>query len=233
MNDAITLHDDNSEIFVRNYKTKRFIERKLILINSINKRLKKKSRILDVGCGPGIISIEIAKLGYDVVGFDGSKKMIEYAKKLKHKNKIQNIEFYKANIHDELKSISSNFDGVIFSSVLEYLENYEEIIQLTHKLLKTNGFLFASMPNSRSIYRFYERLAYKIIKKPAYYKYVVNYLTASRFSETVTELGFITDQIEYFSKKNNIFNLLAKILPPHIPNNMYLGIYKKHYDNYQ
>ena len=83
------------------------------------------------------------------------------------------------------------------------------------------------MPNSDSIYRMFERLIYKITGKPKYYKYVVNNLNASAFSEMITRIGFKTKDIEYFSKKNRFYIILAKVLPSRLPNNMYLGIYKK------
>ena len=55
-------------------------------INFIKKNIKKNSQILEVGCGSGFLSIELAKSGHNVTGIDISEKSINIGKKLLKKN---------------------------------------------------------------------------------------------------------------------------------------------------
>ncbi|QUX20066.1 class I SAM-dependent methyltransferase (plasmid) [Staphylococcus haemolyticus] len=43
--------------------------------------INKYKKILDLGCGPGLYSLELSKMGYDVLGVDYSQKSIDYARK--------------------------------------------------------------------------------------------------------------------------------------------------------
>jgi SAM-dependent methyltransferase len=49
------------------------------IINWINNKLKKNSRIIDFGCGPGLYAYELGKLGHNVLGIDFNKESINYA----------------------------------------------------------------------------------------------------------------------------------------------------------
>jgi len=49
----------------------------------INSKIKKNSRIVDMGCGPGLYSYELGKLGHYILGIDFNKKSIEYANEKK------------------------------------------------------------------------------------------------------------------------------------------------------
>ncbi|MDA7708179.1 class I SAM-dependent methyltransferase, partial [Flavobacteriaceae bacterium] len=81
-------------------------------------KLKKKSKVLDAGCGKGRHSIEIEKLGHIVTGIDLSKNSIKSAKK--HEN--INLKFL---VHDILKPLNIEFDAVLnlFTSFGYYERN--------------------------------------------------------------------------------------------------------------
>ena len=79
----------------RNHQEAREFIKKLI--KHLN--LKKKSKVLDAGCGKGRHSIEIEKLGHIVTGIDLSKNSIKFAKK--HEN--SNLNFI---VHDISKPLN-------------------------------------------------------------------------------------------------------------------------------
>jgi len=58
-------------------------EKRLKIINWINDKIKPNSKILDLGCGPGLYAYELGKLGHNVLGVDFNKESINYAKKNK------------------------------------------------------------------------------------------------------------------------------------------------------
>jgi len=53
------------------------------IINWINKRIESHSKIIDLGCGPGLYAYELGKLGHSVLGIDFNKESINYAQKNK------------------------------------------------------------------------------------------------------------------------------------------------------
>ena len=103
-----------------------------------NKRLK----VLDVGCGTGNISLEVAELGCEVLGIDLDKESIEYANK---RNTLKNCKFKVANAQD--LDLKEKFDVIIASEVLEHLKHPENLVDFVNKNLKKEGFLFLSIPN--------------------------------------------------------------------------------------
>jgi SAM-dependent methyltransferase len=67
-------------------------ENRKIIVNWINENIKPSSRIIDLGCGPGLYSYELGKLGHYVLGIDFNKASYDYAKENKA---IENIVEYK------------------------------------------------------------------------------------------------------------------------------------------
>lgn len=68
-------------------------------------RLMPGSKILDIGCGPGIETDAMAKRGFDSLGIDASKSMIARAKKEFPKRRFRTMDFY------QLKFPKAHFDG--------------------------------------------------------------------------------------------------------------------------
>ena len=101
----------------------------------------KKARILDLGCGPGLYTQRLAKLGYDCVGIDFSPASIAYAKQ-QAANENLSIEYILDDIrHHE---ISGAFDLVmmVFGEFNVFKENEAaSILEKTSSLLKDDGFL--------------------------------------------------------------------------------------------
>ncbi len=96
-------------------------------------------KILDFGCGNGItLSQYIIKEGIDYVGVDFHKPSLEYAR--------ENFGTEHARF---LSSIPKNekFDIIIYSEVLEHLENPAGILKLHSSSLKAGGFVLGSVPN--------------------------------------------------------------------------------------
>lgn len=109
----------------------------------------KTARILDIGCGTGRHSIELARRGYTVTGIDLSESMLERAKnKATEQNLI--IDFQK---HDARKlAFSNEFDLVIMLcegafSLMETDEMNFQILQNAANALKTNGKLIFTTLN--------------------------------------------------------------------------------------
>jgi 2-polyprenyl-6-hydroxyphenyl methylase/3-demethylubiquinone-9 3-methyltransferase len=118
------------------------------IINHFN--LKDKSKplnkinILDIGCGGGLLSEPISRLGANVVGIDASEKNIKIAKMHATKNNLK-IE-YKNTSPENLKT-NKKFDVILNMEIVEHVEDVNFFIKSCSKLLKKNGIMFVATLN--------------------------------------------------------------------------------------
>ena len=103
--------------------------------------------ILDVGCGPGEMIVELIKRGCNVCGVDIANGMIEVAKEnVLSKYPHTEVNFQCGNI-ESLNFEDSVFDGIICTGVLEYLIRDERALTELNRVLKKDGILIISVRN--------------------------------------------------------------------------------------
>ena len=112
-------------------------------IKSLEKPLKNIN-LLDIGCGGGLLSEPMYRLGANVVGIDASEKNIEVAKFHAKKNKLK-IN-YKIASPERLKT-KIKFDVILNMEIIEHVENIDFFIKESSKLLKKNGIMFVATLN--------------------------------------------------------------------------------------
>jgi 2-polyprenyl-6-hydroxyphenyl methylase/3-demethylubiquinone-9 3-methyltransferase len=118
----------------------------------INKSKLNKTKILDIGCGGGLISEGVSKLGADVTGIDFVKENIKVAKMHAKKNNL-NINYIVKDFEKE--KITSKFDVIIIFEVLEHLNDWELFLKKIRLNLKKNGILIISTINKNLISKFF------------------------------------------------------------------------------
>ena len=104
----------------------------------------KNIRLLDIGCGGGLLSEPMCRLGAKVVGIDASKKNIEIAKFHAKKNKLK-IDYKIAS--PELLNTKDKFDVILNMEIVEHVENINFFIKESSRLLKKNGIMFIATLN--------------------------------------------------------------------------------------
>jgi len=104
----------------------------------------KNIKILDIGCGGGLLSEPMCRLGASVVGIDASKKNIDVAKFHAKKNKLK-ID-YKIASPEKLKT-KVKFDVILNMEIVEHVEDINFFIKESSKLLKKNGVMFIATLN--------------------------------------------------------------------------------------
>ena len=119
------------------------IKQEFNLLNRNNNFLKDL-KILDIGCGGGLISEPLARLGGEVTGIDASEKNIKVAKLHSKKNNL-NINYL--NKSPEQLNNSEKFDIVLNLEVVEHVENVDLYIKSCSNLLKKNGIMFTATLN--------------------------------------------------------------------------------------
>ena len=104
----------------------------------------QKINILDIGCGGGLLSEPMARLGANVTGIDASDKNIKIAKLHAKKNKL-NINYF-CSSPEKLK-IKKRFDVILNMEIIEHVEDINFFIKSCSKLLKKNGLMFVATLN--------------------------------------------------------------------------------------
>ena len=100
--------------------------------------------ILDIGCGGGLISEPMARLGARVTGIDASKKNINVAKLHAKKSGLQ-INYINAS--PEVLNNVEKFDIILNLEIVEHVENVNLYIRSCSKLLKKKGIMFTATLN--------------------------------------------------------------------------------------
>ena len=118
------------------------------IVKDFNIKLSNKPlrniKILDIGCGGGLLSEPMCRLGANVVGIDASKKNIEVAKFHSKKNKLK-ISYKVAS--PEMLKTKVKFDVILNMEIVEHVEDINFFIEESSKLLKKNGIMFIATIN--------------------------------------------------------------------------------------
>lgn len=103
-------------------------------------------RILDLGCGTGLSSLLFFKNGYEVTGIDGSREMIERARKLPYRSLLcQNLE-------KSLRVKDESFDAAIMVGVVDYLDDPAVVLREVKKKLVDQGVFGFTVPQKSAWY---------------------------------------------------------------------------------
>jgi 2-polyprenyl-3-methyl-5-hydroxy-6-metoxy-1,4-benzoquinol methylase len=115
----------------------------------IGRRFGRGHRILEIGCGEGILSIAVSRLGNMVVGTDVSDTCIHLAKKNKQRFGAKCVDFYRMNaVHMDISN--HQFDWIISTDVIEHLhpdDAYDHLVEAA-RVLRKHGKYFLITPNS-------------------------------------------------------------------------------------
>jgi ubiquinone/menaquinone biosynthesis C-methylase UbiE len=99
-------------------------------------------RILEVGCGTGFMSLELARMGHDVVGIDSNQKIIRIARRTMETdpyNKIRGRLRYDVADFNKWSDAPGTYDVVLFSRVLHDLPHPRSILGRAHRFLENGG----------------------------------------------------------------------------------------------
>lgn len=103
-------------------------------------------KILDIGCGGGLMSESMAKLGANIVGLDPSSKNISIAKSHAKISKL-NIEYINSTIEEYCNINKEEFDIILNLEAIEHVANPEEFIKSSNICLKKGGIMCISTIN--------------------------------------------------------------------------------------
>ena len=116
---------------------------KTLKLKDKNKPLEK-IKILDIGCGGGLLSEPMCRMGAQVTGIDASEKNINIAKLHAKKDNLK-IKYYCAS--PENFKINNKFDVILNMEIVEHVQDVNFFLQSCSKLLKSHGIMFVATLN--------------------------------------------------------------------------------------
>ena len=165
----------------------------------------KELKILDIGCGGGLLCEPLNRLGAGMTGIDAASSNIEVAK-LHSKKMNLNIEYIHA-APENLSLKNNTYDVLLCMEVVEHLKDVNLFIKNCSKLVKKNGIMFVATINKNL-----KSYAFAILGA----EYILRWLPIGTHDWD----KFLTPQdLEIITKKNNFatdeivgmkFNLFSK-----------------------
>lgn len=149
--------------------------------------------ILDLGCGTGTLTVQLADLCSKVIGVDSSQNMIDKAKK-----EFENIEFL---VCDALAlPFYEEFDIVFSNAVFHWINDHDALLKNIHKALKPQGLLVCEFGANGNIATI-ENAFIKVCQRLGYsYKSKFNFPTVEIFGEMLAKNDFFIDTIYDFDR---------------------------------
>jgi len=154
---------------------------------------------LDIGCAEGDVTIPLASLGYNMIGFDISEENIKKAnsKRVSKHNPMffvgdaENLGIFEKGI----------FDFVICSEVLEHVQNPKEVLNSINKISKKNALLILTVPNGYGPYsllndHFRNKIVHHILPRIGKSGHVHSF-TLNKIKKLIADAGFDVMEVKH------------------------------------
>ncbi len=176
----------------------------------------KDARVLDIGCGSGMISAYYCKQGARVYGVDISEEMIGQARIFLDSLGCR-AELNTGNAA-RLSYDDGYFDVITCISVIEWIDADRDVIKEIGRLLKPGGIVLVSVPNRSSWMRKAEMLWFRIKRvasfflpvKPGYLEFQKHQYRPLEFVEMCRESGLHVVNEEYYAAPFSRFAFIKK-----------------------
>lgn len=126
-----------------------FISQKRIVIEFLG---GVHGRVLELGCGPGIMMPELAAMGFEAHGVDVSCEMIRRARQRMRGHPLEKRCSFAIGDIEQLTLQDASYDAVLCMGVLEYLPRYTRALGEISRVLKPGGIAVLATPNRTSAY---------------------------------------------------------------------------------
>lgn len=188
--------------------------------------IKAGMRVLDLGCGPGNVSVLVAKLVGDegtVVGVDRDAKMIEMARGKVRDLGLENVSFAELDLSSGVPFERDPFDAIVVRRVLMYLPDPADAIRRVIPVLKEGG-LVAVQEHDMSLVPAYKESLPLHERVQGWFKQTLeregaNFQMGFDLDSVLTRAGLVVEQIRaeaILSTRNQPTNFafLARVLLP-------------------
>ena len=202
-----------SEAFFRQYDgDPNFQERLAVWTGYIDRYAPQGGTVLDVGCGPGVLSLYAASRGLRVTGLDPAENMLRICRRSQAERGLATASFLQAGF-ESLPSLGLRADLVLCSSVLEYFDAPEAALSILAGAMTEAGAMVVSLPNAASIHRKLDLLTYRLFGRPKYYRLVRTITTPEALAVLAAKVGLEVVDTAFYAGHHRLDRLLAG-LPP-------------------
>ncbi len=123
----------------------------------------KVKTILDIGCGTGDHTIDLARRGFNVVGIDRSHGMIQEANKRKQvlsEESLGKLKFYRGSFNDLESKFAQSFDAVLIlgNTLSHNPHNFQDVIKQAARYLSKDGILILQITNFDKVIKVKNRI---------------------------------------------------------------------------
>jgi trans-aconitate methyltransferase len=167
--------------------------------NSLVEWLEPKAgeKILDLGCGTGELTAQIAASGAQVTGIDSSASMIATAK-----NQFPEIKFAVADATSF--ALPEKFDAVFSNAALHWIRQKEKVLDRIHQHLVPGGRLVLEMGGKGNVDDIMGALE-KAMKKHGYtFKPFWYFPSVGEYTSLLEEYDFRVNQVQYFDRETEL-----------------------------
>jgi len=159
--------------------------------------------VIDVGCGPGLLTQELSRNGLQVMGIDTSEEMLNIAKKYSS----ESIKYIQESA-SAIPVTDGNYDAVVMRMVLHNLPEWRQAILDAYRVLKEGGVLLIveGFPPSEDCIQFFRSILSKVHKR--------EYFTESVLKHAIEEAGFVvTMSSDYVIHQVSVVAWLESAVP--------------------
>ncbi|MBE7183296.1 MAG: class I SAM-dependent methyltransferase [Methylobacterium mesophilicum] len=218
MSDAVTFHSGIAERFEGAYAVSPAFRERLLLWSAMIERYGRAGmRVLDAGCGPGLIAAQAARAASHVLAFDASPAMVSRAR---------------ANLPDRVECVIGRletldfgprpFDLVLASSLLEYCDPFWPAFDRLLGALAPEGTLLVSLPNDASRYRKVESAIFRLTGHPRYRAHLGHVPSRGALERGLAERQLSVESTTFYGAAAYLPAWLRPHLPPQLTGTLVL-----------
>jgi 2-polyprenyl-3-methyl-5-hydroxy-6-metoxy-1,4-benzoquinol methylase len=202
--ESVAFHADLAPGWEQRYAKKSFRARIAALEECLCGENLAGSNWLDAGCGTGTLSRWLAERGCDVLGVDAAPTMVAKADELSSDwGASRRPSFAHIETIQRIPVESARFDGILCSSVLEYVDDPAGCLAEFARVLKPGGLLLVSVPNRDSIVRQAQVACHRLGERVGldwltFLRHSRHQYRAGEFRELLSQRGMVTKKIISF-----------------------------------
>jgi len=202
--DPVAFHAQLAADWEQRYRKQSFRARQIVLAECLHDLDLAGSSWLDAGCGTGTLSRWLAECGCDVLGVDAASPMIEAAAQLAQKSShADTLKFARVETIGRLPLEDDSMDGVLCSSVLEYVDDPRACLAELARVLRTDGLLLLSVPNRESVIRRAQVACYRFGARTGqnwflFVRHSRHEYSVGEFTRLLSESGLVAEKVLAF-----------------------------------
>jgi len=120
--------------------------------------LRSNAQVLEIGCGPGVITTEVARKGFTVCAIDSVQEMVQQTRVMAQSAGVGSLVLGQVGQIDSLPFADSTFECVVSIGVTEWLISLRQPLREVFRVLKPNGHLIISADNNWPLHQIFDPL---------------------------------------------------------------------------